>query len=144
MLSPLGVLTGILDLCKHGPTPVFPGPARPGHGHSPELGVRNRKLPFPWLTRPTSQGSCEAPGRENRRGLGNWTVRYLGVANALMPQEPCLLQSSSSACSPACPLAAHPFSLLPTGRPSFLCPSRQEVLPKWPPNPIPLTRICRV
>lgn len=149
MPFPFGVLTGILDLCKHGPTTLPPGQASPGHGHSPELGIRSGKLPFPWhlpetpcpvgLTLPAAQGSCEAPGRENRRGLRNCQVQCLGVLNALMPQDRCLLQSSSSACSPAWSLAAGPSPLdrarsSPQEGPPFCVPPFRKFSQSSPPT----------
>lgn len=51
---------------------------------------------------PASQGSHEAPGRED------WKVQCLGVVNAPMPQDGCLPQSHSSTSPPVCRLAACP------------------------------------
>lgn len=159
MPTPLGLLTGILDLCK---TRVHQTPSRPSavialaaprpcDGHSPELGVRSRKLSSPntslrllspvGLTMPASQGSCRAPGRGNRKGLRNWKAQCLGVVNALMPQDWCLSQSHSSACSSTCrpchgSLGFGQNPLLSTGRPSFCIPFCRKS-PRAAPQPNP-------
>lgn len=49
----------------------------PEGGGSPPSGTSLRLLGPVGLTLPTSQGSCEAPVRGNRRGCGNWKVQCL-------------------------------------------------------------------